>query len=231
MQKLETQPNMQTHNLHPALNALERPFNEAHFNAFCNGKTGYPFVDACIHRLHATGWINFRMRAMLVSFACNLLWLPWQPVAQFLARQFTDYEPGIHYPQVQMQAGTTGMNTLRVYNPIKQSQDQDPDGVFIRNWLPVMAEVPSDYIHTPWQLAANLQRNFGVQLGQDYPMPIVNYAQAAKEAKARIYGLRKDDSNRAITRQLLNKHGSRQMTGKRKSKKEKIESPQLGFDF
>ncbi len=231
MQKLETQPNMQTHNLHSALDTLDRPFNEVHFNAFCNGQTGYPFVDACIYRLHATGWINFRMRAMLVSFACNLLWLPWQPVAQFLARQFTDYEPGIHYPQVQMQAGTTGMNTLRVYNPIKQSQDQDPDGVFIRTWLPVLAKVPNDYIHTPWQLAANLQRNYGVQLDQDYPMPIVDYAQAAREAKARIYALRKDDDNRAITRQLLNKHGSRQTTGKRKAKKEKTASPQLGFDF
>jgi deoxyribodipyrimidine photo-lyase len=192
----------------------------------------YPFVDACIKRLHATGWINFRMRAMLVSFACNLLWLPWQAVAAFLAREFTDYEPGIHYPQVQMQAGTTGMNVLRVYNPVKQSQDQDPHGEFIRNWLPQLTHVPNDYLHTPWQLTPNLQRRYGVIMGIDYPMPIVEHSQAAREAKIRIYGLRKNDENRAITKQLLNKHGSRQ-TNSRKTHSRRIppNDNQLSLSF
>jgi deoxyribodipyrimidine photo-lyase len=232
MQKLETQPNMQTHNLHPALDTLARPLNSAIFNAFCQGETGYPFVDACIKRLHATGWINFRMRAMLVSFACNLLWLPWQAVAAFLAREFTDYEPGIHYPQVQMQAGTTGMNVLRVYNPVKQSQDQDPHGEFIRNWLPQLTHVPNDYLHTPWQLTPNLQQRYGVIMGIDYPMPIVEHSQAAREAKIRIYGLRKNDENRAITKQLLNKHGSRQ-TNPRKTHSRRIppNDNQLSLSF
>jgi deoxyribodipyrimidine photo-lyase len=221
MQKLETQPNMETHNLHPALNGLERPFDAVVFDAFCRGETGYPFVDACIRRLLATGWINFRMRAMLVSFACNLLWLPWQPVAHFLARQFTDYEPGIHYPQVQMQAGTTGMNVLRVYNPIKQSQDQDIKGFFIRQWLPELAQVPNDYIHTPWLLASNLQQRYGVLLGETYPLPLVDYAQAARAAKEKIYALRKVDENRVITRHLLDKHGSR-LNSKRRPRVKKV---------
>ncbi len=232
MQKLESQPDMQTHNLHPALDTLERPFNADHFAAFCQGETGYPFVDACIKRLQATGWINFRMRAMLVSFACNLLWLPWQAVAAFLARQFTDYEPGIHYPQVQMQAGTTGMNILRVYNPVKQSQDQDPEGTFIRTWLPQLAPVPNDYLHTPWQLTANLQQRYGVLMGIDYPMPIVEHSQAAREAKIRIYDLRKQDTNRTITRKLLNKHGSRQQTARKpRNKRSKLNDHQLSLGF
>lgn len=232
MQKLESQPNMQTHNLHPALDTLERPLTSEVFNAFCQGETGYPFVDACIKRLHATGWINFRMRAMLVSFACNLLWLPWQAVAAFLARQFTDYEPGIHYPQVQMQAGTTGMNVLRVYNPVKQSQDQDPEGTFIRTWLPQLAQVPNDYLHTPWLLTPNLQQRYGLLLGVNYPEPIIEHSQAAREAKIRIYALRKNDDNRAITRQLLNKHGSRQ-TSRRKprTKRTSIADNQLTLGF
>ncbi|CAD7949701.1 unnamed protein product [Amoebophrya sp. A120] len=106
------------------------------FLHWASGTTGYPMVDGCMRALTETGWVNFRMRAMLCSFATFHLWLHWRPVAIHLARLFTDYEPGIHYPQVQMQAGTTGINTIRCYNPIKQSEDQDPDGRFLKRWLP-----------------------------------------------------------------------------------------------
>ena len=96
------------------------------------GETGLPFVDACMRYLRATGWLNFRMRSMLVAVASYHLWLDWRATGPHLARQFTDYEPGIHWPQVQMQSGTTGMNTVRIYNPVKQGRDQDPAGVFTR---------------------------------------------------------------------------------------------------
>ena len=91
--------------------------------------------------LNKYGWINFRMRAMLVSFATQNLWLHWKPVALHLGRQFTDYEPGIHYSQVQMQAGTTGINAPRIYNPVKQSADQDPNGAFIREHVPELKKI------------------------------------------------------------------------------------------
>ena len=82
--------------------------------------------------LTATGWLNFRIWAILVSFASYQLWLDWRVSGQHLAQLFTDYEPAIHWPQVQMQSGTSGINKIRIYNPVKQGLDQDPDGVFTR---------------------------------------------------------------------------------------------------
>lgn len=98
------------------------------------GQTGYAFVDACMRYLQHNGWINFRMRAMLISFASQHLWLHWRKTGEHLARLYTDYEPGIHWPQIQMQSGTTGINTIRIYNPVKQALDQDPTGVFVARW-------------------------------------------------------------------------------------------------
>lgn len=112
------------------------------------GQTGLPFVDACMCALDTHGWINFRMRAMLVSFASYHLWLPWRSTGLALARRFTDYEPGIHWPQ--MQSATTGINLPRLYNPIKQGRDFDADGSFIRHWVPELEAVPSAFIHGPW---------------------------------------------------------------------------------
>jgi len=209
IQKLESEPRIEFENLHRACNNLrEGEFDPEKFDTWCGAATGFPLVDACMRALEASGWINFRMRAMLMSFASYHLWLHWRQPAVFLARRFTDYEPGIHYAQSQMQAGTTGINTFRIYNPVKQSQDQDPAGRFIRQWLPQMARVPDRWIHTPWEMDRHTQRESHCVIGDDYPPPIVDHVAAAKAARQRMGALRRGAA-RAEGQKILQRHGSR----------------------
>jgi deoxyribodipyrimidine photo-lyase len=123
-QKLSDQPSIEHDNMCRSYDILRTELDTAKLDAWANGRTGYPMVDACMRSLDHSGWLNFRMRAMLVSFACYDLWLDWRPLAPILARRFLDYEPGIHYPQLQMQAGTTGMNANRIYSATKQVRSQ-----------------------------------------------------------------------------------------------------------
>ena len=202
IQKLEDEPRIEFSNMHPAYDGLrEDDFNADYFAAWKSGKTGYPMIDACMRALTATGWINFRMRAMLVSFASYHLWLHWREPALHLARLFTDYEPGIHYSQVQMQSGTTGINSIRIYNPTKQATDQDPEGVFIRQWIPELRNVDQEFIHTPWQAVSPMG---------NYPMPIVAEETARKAAADKFYSLRRNNTeHKEVARRIVKKHGSR----------------------
>lgn len=211
IQKLEDEPRIEFENMHRAYDGL-RPDNidEAKLTAWKTGRTGFPMIDACMRALIATGWINFRMRAMLMSFASYHLWLDWRETAIYLASLFTDYEPGIHYPQVQMQSGTTGINSIRIYNPIKQGKDQDPEGVFIRQWLPELAAMPTQYIHEPWTRPS---------LMNGYPAPIVDEPTARKAAASALYSLRKNGQHKEQAEQIVKKHASRKSPRKRSAKK------------
>ena len=210
MQKLEDEPGIEFHNFARVCDGLrENDFNPDHFAAWCEGRTGYPMVDACMRSLVATGWLNFRMRAMLVSFASYHLWLHWRETGLFLARQFLDFEPGIHWSQMQMQSGTTGINTLRMYSPTKQAQDQDPQGLFIRRWVPELARVPLPYLAEPWKMDVSVQHMAGCVMGVDYPFPIVNDKAAMKAAKDRMYGLRTTQAAREEANDVQARHGSR----------------------
>ena len=110
---------------------MDRVLHIDRFEKWANGNTGWPFFDACMRQLNTTGWINFRMRAMMMSCASYNLWLPWRETGEHLARLFLDYEPGIHWSQVGMQSGTTGINTIRAYSMTKQGKDHDPNGEYI----------------------------------------------------------------------------------------------------
>ncbi len=212
-QKLEDEPGLEHAPLHPAYAGL-RPAepNEVRLAAWRAGETGLPFVDACMRSLAATGWLNFRMRAMVMAVASYHLWLDWRKPGEHLARRFTDYDAGIHWPQVQMQSGTTGINTVRIYNPVKQGHDQDPDGVFVRRWVPELAAVPDRFLQQPWAWDGAV----GV-LGKTYPHPIVDHLAAAKEARQKVWAVRRGPAFRDRAARIQDKHGSRKsgmpMTG------------------
>jgi deoxyribodipyrimidine photo-lyase len=233
MQKLESEPAIEIRELHPFARGLRpQPGGAALLAAWAMGATGYPFIDACMRSLIATGWLNFRMRAMLVSFASYNLWLPWQETGLHLARMFTDYEPGIHWPQMQMQSGATGINTIRIYNPVKQGHDQDATGAFTRRWVPELADVPDRFLQEPW----NWPGASGV-IGIHYPTRVVDLAMTTAAAKDRIYSGRKTLAFDQAADAIQDKHGSRKsnlpMTGQtpRKRRQRTQSDTQLTLDL
>ncbi|MFQ3590352.1 MAG: deoxyribodipyrimidine photo-lyase [Chloracidobacterium sp.] len=211
IQKLEDEPAVEFENFTRAFDGLRDRTcpDPERLAAWREGQTGFPLIDACLRAVRRTGWLPFRMRAMVVSFAAYDLWLDWRAPALILARWFTDYEPGIHYCQFQMQSGTTGINPIRLYNPEKQARDHDPDGRFIRRWVPELEHVPTDYIHAPYRMPPLLQLATGCRIGRDYPSPIVDHQTAAKAAWARLDAFRQRPEARAEAARILQRHASR----------------------
>ena len=196
IQKLESEPRIEWDDFHPFMRGI-REVDADRLEAWSEGRTGVPFVDACMRALKAHGWINFRMRAMLMSFASYNLWLPWRDSGLHLARQFVDYEPGIHWSQCQMQSGSTSINTIRIYNPIKQGMDHDPQGVFIRQWCPELKDVSTIHIHEPWML------------GGGRSAPIVDVTTSMQLAKDRIWEIRRSAGFDRHADAIQRMHGSR----------------------
>ncbi len=206
IQKFEMECEYEYRCINRGYESLEHANNLALLGAWKAGKTGFPLVDACMRCLLATGWINFRMRAMLVSVLCHHFDIDWRMGVHHLSQLFLDYEPGIHYPQIQMQAGTTGINTVRMYNPLKQSLDHDTQGNFIKKWVPELLNLPSTLVHEPWKLSLLEQELYEIKIGTDYPLPAVVLEEAGREARDKIWGHRKNDEVKAESKRIVQKH-------------------------
>lgn len=209
VQKFEMEHTMEDASVNKGFHKLKKTISQEYIKRWKEGQTGYPLVDACMRCLKETGYLNFRMRALVVSFFTHNLWQPWQEATTHLSQMFLDFEPGIHFPQLQMQAGETGINMLRIYNPIKNSLEHDPEAHFIKKWVPELKTLDTPFAHQPYLMTSLEQQLHNFQLGIDYPLPIVDMDKTRKKAGDTLWELRKDKKVLEESKRILKKHTQR----------------------
>ena len=206
IQKFEMECQMEFRSVNKGYQNLVKPINKKFISAWEKGKTGYPLVDASMRCVVETGYLNFRMRALLVSFLTHHLWQPWQSGVVHLARNFLDFEPGIHYSQFQMQAGETGINMIRIYNPTKNAKEHDKEGVFIKKWIPELKKIPTPLLFEPWKMSLIDQETYECKIGKDYPNPIVEISETYKYAASKLWSIKSDPKVKEESSRILQKH-------------------------
>lgn len=206
IQKFEMEPRMEFEAVNRGFLSLKQPLNERFVARWKDGKTGYPLVDASMRCVAQTGYINFRMRSMVTSFLTHHLFQHFTTGGPWLARQFLDFEPGIHYGQMQMQAGFTGTNTVRVYNPVKNAQDHDSEAIFIKKYVPELQDLPGHLAIEPWTITLMEEQLYQFKYGTDYPERIVDISETRKKALQQLYGQRKSTLAKAEKERILETH-------------------------
>ncbi len=206
IQKFEMEWQMEFKSVNKGYHQITKPIHPEWQKAWREGNTGIPMVDAAMRCLVATGFVNFRLRALLASFFTHLLWQPWQDCTEHLAQHFLDFEPGIHFPQLNMQSGETGINTIRIYNPVKNGKDHDPKGEFIKKWVPELKNIPEVYVHEPCKMPALEQQFVDFSLGIDYPFPIIDMETARKFAGDTLWNYKKNGKVKIESQRIVAKH-------------------------
>ncbi|GIV65640.1 MAG: deoxyribodipyrimidine photo-lyase [Chloroflexota bacterium] len=172
----------------PTLREIEWRHAPEELAAWQQGLTGIPIVDASMRQLLKTGWMHNRGRMIVASFLVKDLLINWQEGERWFMRHLVDGDPAANNGGWQWTAGvgTDAAPYFRIFNPVLQSKKFDPNGRFIRGWLPELERVPDEYLHEPWLMPGEIQRKTGFKPGRDYPLPLVDHAQA-KERTLRAY--------------------------------------------
>ena len=183
-QKLADDPAATERAVNPVFRGMNRDRHDPELAAaWKRGETGFPLVDASMRALRRTGWLNFRMRAMCATFYTYVLRCWWREGADHYYRHLVDADPAINYEQWQMQSGLVGVHPLRIYNPRKQVRENDPDGEFVRKYVPELAGFPSEHLDRPEKAPLAVQAESGVDIGEDYPYPVVDFEARRAEAR------------------------------------------------
>lgn len=231
VQKLENQVDMEFFSVNKAYRSglpyihseIDPQEHKKRLEAWLYGETGFPAIDAAMRYYQKFGWLNFRSRAMITSFACNALRLPWQTVLYELSKLMIDYVPGIHVSQVQMQAGVTGINTIRVYSPQKQLQDHDPKCSFVYKMIPELRSLKPVEIFS-------LSNEFSTS---KYTKQIIDFKHESRIMKDALYKVSKSSHCIEESKKVFIKHGSRRrsFSSRRKAtqKVTKVNSSQLNL--
>jgi deoxyribodipyrimidine photo-lyase len=155
------------------------------------GETGYPLIDAGMRELWHTGWMHNRVRMVAASFLVKHLLIPWQEGAAWFWDTLVDADLANNTMGWQWSAGcgADAAPYFRIFNPVIQGERFDPDGAYVRRWVPELAGIPAAWIHKPWNAPVSVLAEAGIELGRDYPEPIVEHEVARKRALAALAGM------------------------------------------
>lgn len=179
-------PQVRGRSFRPEYDRIPWRNDENEFAAWRMGRTGYPVVDAAMRQLITSGWMHNRARMIVASFLVKDLLIDWRWGERWFMHHLVDGDPAANNGGWQWTAGvgTDAAPYFRIFNPVLQGQKFDPNGAYIRRWLPELAHVPDQYLHTPWGMPLSIQQRAGCRLGQDYPFPIVDHHQARERTLA-----------------------------------------------